>query len=289
VSGVAVLDPSTTPSGELTLAYITRVFSERLHLLPPLRWRLVEVPLGLDHPYWLDDPEFDLEFHVRELRLPPPGNETQLAEQVARIVARPLDRARPLWESYLIGGLQDGHVALLTKVHHAVADGVSGGEIHGILFDRSPDERKIPQGNPHGRRDRRPRDIELLGRGIAALPRQPVRALRALPTTIPNLETVPTLRGLPGAGLAARAVDRFHRAARRDGDGLLLESPAARAPRTRFNARITPHRRVAFGSLSLPEIKAIKNANGATVNDVIVALCTVPRCVRDARARGHRL
>jgi hypothetical protein len=102
VSAVAILDPSTTATGELTLADITGVFSERLHLLPPLRWRLVEVPLGLDYPCWLDDPDFDLEFHIRELHLPPPGTMSQLAEQVSRIVSRPLDRARPLWECYLL-------------------------------------------------------------------------------------------------------------------------------------------------------------------------------------------
>ena len=98
VSAVSILDPATAPEGKLTLADITRVFRERLHLLPPLCWRLVEVPLGLDDPRWLDDPDFDLEFHLRELYLPPPGNLAQLAEQVSRIVSRPLDRARPLWE-----------------------------------------------------------------------------------------------------------------------------------------------------------------------------------------------
>ena len=274
VSAVAVLDPSTAPNGKLTLNDITRVFAHRLHLLPPLRFQLVDVPLGLDHPYWLDDPDFDLEFHVRELHLPPPGDESQLAEQVARIVARPLDRARPLWECYLIGGLQGGHVALLTKVHHALVDGVSGAEILGILFDLSPDGREVPPPPPGQRQDRRPRDIELLARGVAALPRQPVRAIRALPATIPNLDTVPTLRGVPGAGLAVQAVNRAHRTATRNRDGRLLESPGARAPRTKLNARISPHRRIAFGSLSLPEIKAIKNAFHATVNDVVVALCT---------------
>jgi hypothetical protein len=98
VSAVSILDPATAPEGKLTLPDITRVFRERLHLLPPLCWRLVEVPLGLDYPRWLDDPDFDLEFHLRELYLPPPGNLAQLAEQVSRIVSRPLDRARPLWE-----------------------------------------------------------------------------------------------------------------------------------------------------------------------------------------------
>jgi WS/DGAT/MGAT family acyltransferase len=135
VSAVSILDSSTTPGGKLTLAEVAHVFRRRLHLLLPLRWRLVKVPLGLDYPYWLDDPDFDLEFHLRELHLPPPGKLEQLADQVSRIVSRPLDRVRPLWECYVIGGLEDGHVAPLIKMHHSVVDGVSGAEILGMLFD----------------------------------------------------------------------------------------------------------------------------------------------------------
>ena len=108
MGGLAILDPSTRPDGRLTLDAVHDLIAERLPLLPPLRWRLAEVPFGLDYPYWIDDPHFDLDFHVRELALPPPGSDDKLAEQVARIVARPLDRARPLWEAYLIHGLGDG-------------------------------------------------------------------------------------------------------------------------------------------------------------------------------------
>ena len=108
VGGLAILDPSTRPNGRLELADIHNLMAERLPLLPPFRWRLKPVPLGLDYPYWIDDPNFDLEYHVRELALAPPPTDEKLAEQVARIFARPLDRARPLWEVYLIHGLQDG-------------------------------------------------------------------------------------------------------------------------------------------------------------------------------------
>src|SRR2546426_3619201 len=135
VGGLAILDPSTAPGGSLDCEDIKRLMEERLPLLPPMRWRLAEVPLGLDYPYWVDDPDFDLDFHVRELALPAPGTDSKLAEQVARIVARPLDRARPLWELYLIWGLEGGGVAMLTKIHHAVIDGLSGAEIMGVLFD----------------------------------------------------------------------------------------------------------------------------------------------------------
>src|SRR5256886_10173477 len=111
VAGLAILDPSTAPGGKLDLADMQVLIAERLPLLPPLRWRLAEVPFGLDYPYWIDDPDFDLDFHIRELALPAPGSDEQLAEQVSRIVARPLDRARPLWELYLIHGLASGSTA----------------------------------------------------------------------------------------------------------------------------------------------------------------------------------
>ena len=144
VGGLAILDPGTAPGGKLELADVQRMIAERLPLLPPMRWRLAEVPFGLDYPYWVDDPDFDLDFHVRELALPPPGTDEKLAEQVARIVSRPLDRARPLWELYLIHGLEDGYVAMLTKIHHAAIDGLSGAEIMGVLFDLEPEGRELP-------------------------------------------------------------------------------------------------------------------------------------------------
>src|SRR3954465_5594262 len=120
VSSFAVYDPPTAPGGTLELEDICRLVGERIHLLPPFRWRLIEVPFGLDLPYWIEDPDFDLDFHIRESAVPPPGNGGRPAEPVARIFARPLDRNRPLWEIYLIQGLSGGRVALLTKIHHAV-------------------------------------------------------------------------------------------------------------------------------------------------------------------------
>ena len=117
--------------------------TERLHLLPTFRWRLVQVPLGLDHPYWVDDPSVDVDYHVRELALPTPGDDRQLAEQVARIAARRLDRSHPLWEIYVIHGLHDGAVALLTKMHHAAVDGASGAEVMGVLLDETAEGRAL--------------------------------------------------------------------------------------------------------------------------------------------------
>src|SRR5213076_1298239 len=170
VAGLAILDPSTRPDGKLELAAIQELIAGRLPLLPPLRWRLAEVPLGLDYPYWVDDPDFDLDFHVRELALPTPGTDAKLAEQVSRIVARPLDRARPLWELYLIHGLGSGSVAMLTKIHHSVIDGVSGAEVMGLLLDLSPEGRELPE-PPEHEYDRPPGELEMLSRGLLGLPR----------------------------------------------------------------------------------------------------------------------
>jgi WS/DGAT/MGAT family acyltransferase len=269
VAGVAILDPSTAPGGKLACADIERLVAERLPLLPPLRWRLVEVPLGLDYPYWIDDPDFDLHFHVREIALPAPGDDKQLAEQVARIVSRPLDRARPLWELYLIHGIQAGGVAMLTKIHHALVDGMSGAEIMGLLLDLTPEGREVPEPTDGATPDRPPSGLEMMARGLIGLPRYPLRALRALPTTVPNLEETP-LGTLPGATTVGRVAGRLQGLVR---GGDQTSRGGLRAPRTAFNGRISPHRRFAFGQLSLDDVKEVKNNHGCTVNDVVVSIC----------------
>ena len=270
VGGLAMLDPTTTATGTLELADMCRLMGERVPLLPPLRWRLVEVPFGLDYPYWVEDEDFDLDFHIRELALPPPGNRTQLGEQVARIMARPLDRARPLWELYLIHGVEGGLTAMLTKVHHAVIDGLSGAEIMSVLLDLAPEGRKLPAPRPRERSDGAPGEIEMLARGLLGVPRYPVRMLRALPSALPNLDET-AFSALPGAGLVARAASRLQRIGRDDGE--VVERMTLRPPRTSFNGRISAHRRFVFGQLSLDEVKAVKNEHGYTVNDVVVAIC----------------
>jgi WS/DGAT/MGAT family acyltransferase len=270
VGGLAILDPSTTPTGKLELVDLHNLMEERLPLLPPFRWRLVEVPFGLDYPYWVDDQEFDLEYHVRELALAPPGDKKQLSEQVARIMARPLDRARPLWELYLIYGLPEGFVAMLTKIHHSVIDGLSGAEIMGVLLDLAPEAREVevPVDAPPG--EQQPGDLEMLGRGLLGVPRYPLRLLRSLPSALPNLDET-AFSTLPGADTVARLSERLGRTVRREGE--VVERMNLKPPRTSFNARISPHRRFVFGQLSLDDIKTVKNEYGYTVNDVIVSMC----------------
>ncbi|WP_027007346.1 WS/DGAT/MGAT family O-acyltransferase [Conexibacter woesei] len=273
VGSLCVYDPSTAPGGELTIRDLCRMVSERLHLLPPFRWKLVNVPLGLDLPYWVEDPDFDLDFHIRESAIPPPGDDNKLAETVSRIFARPLDRTRPLWELYLIHGLPDGKVALLTKVHHAVVDGVSGNEILSVLLDSSPEGKDIePPASKH-KGERIPGDLEMLARGAAGIPRQPLRALRALPKTLPALTEVPGANAFPVVPELSKGLHKLRELAGAPGGAGILEVTSARAPRTPFNGRISAHRRFAFGSLSLDTVKAIKNELGITVNDVVVTLC----------------
>ena len=269
VAGLAILDPSTAPRGEVTIDDIEILLAERLPLLPPLRWRLAEVPLGLDYPYWVDDVDFDLDFHVRELALPSPGSDDQLAEQVARIVSRPLDRARPLWELYLIHGLESGYTGMLTKIHHSVIDGISGAEIMGLLLDLTPEGRELPPATDTVP-DHSPSELEMLSRGLLGLPRYPLRALRSLPAAVPNLDETP-FATLPGAAALGRLAGGLDRLVRRDGPRVVRTS--YRAPKTSFNGRVSPHRRFVFGQLSLDEFKAIKKAHGTTVNDVVVSIC----------------
>jgi diacylglycerol O-acyltransferase len=273
VGGLAIYDPSTAPGGTLGIPEICRLVSERLHMLPPFRWRLVQVPLGLDLPYWVEDEDFDLDFHIRESAVPPPGGDEQLANTVARIFARPLDRSRPLWELYLIHGLEGGRVALLTKVHHAVVDGVSGNEILTVLLDPSPEGREIEPPSEEGPAGRKPGDLEMLGRGVAGLARQPLRALRSVPTALPNLTELPGANAFPGVPALSRALTGARRALGGPQDPGILEVTSARPPRTCFNGPISAHRSFAFGSVSLDTVKAIKNAAGVKVNDVVVSVC----------------
>jgi diacylglycerol O-acyltransferase / wax synthase len=286
VSSFAVYDPSTAPGGTLELADLCRLIGSRLHLLPPFRWRLVQVPLGLDLPYWVEDPDFDLDFHVRESAVPPPATDRQIAETVARIFARPLDRSRPLWEVYLLRGLPEGRVGLLTKVHHAVVDGVSGNEILSVLLDPSPEGRDVPPPPEGPTGERVPTEFEMLGRGLAGLPFQPLRALRALPTTLPALTEVPGANAFPGVPTLSRGFAKLREMAGAPGGSDVLAVTTARPPRTSFNGRISPHRSFAFGGVSLERVKAIKSTMGVTVNDVVVALCATT--VRDwLRERGE--
>jgi WS/DGAT/MGAT family acyltransferase len=270
VGGLAILDGSTAPGGDVTFADIRALLAERLPLLPPMRWRLAEVPFGLDYPYWVDDAHFDLDFHVREIALPSPGDDRQLAEQVARIMSRPLDRAHPLWELYVIYGLGSGHLGMLTKIHHAVIDGMSGAEIMGLLLDLAPEGRELPDVAPSAG-ETSPGELELLARGIVAAPLYPWRVLRSLPHTLPNVGDARGVFGtIPGIDAVGRIAGKVQEVVTGES---AIEQGRLVAPRTSFDGRLSAHRRFTFGQLGLDDVKAVKNAHGCTVNDVVVSIC----------------
>src|SRR6201996_1314216 len=195
VGGLSVLDPAGAPA-PLTLARLTEVMAGRLPLVPVLRQKLLNVPLGLDQPYWVDDPDFDIEYHIRELALPRPGSDAQLREQIARLHGRPLDRSRPLWEIYLITGLAKRRAAVYTKIHHSAVDGASGTELLTVLFDLTPAGRELPAAEPY--QPERPPSLPVLAARtamrLAWRPVQTVRItnelVRILPTLAPPVNTL---------------------------------------------------------------------------------------------------
>ncbi|MEV4081952.1 wax ester/triacylglycerol synthase domain-containing protein, partial [Nonomuraea fuscirosea] len=132
IAGLAILDR------DVNRADLQALLQQRLPHVPAMRRKLAPVPLGLDHPYWTQEDDLDLDYHVREIGLPPPGDERQLADQVSRLHARRLDRGRPLWEIYLIHGLSGGRMGLYTKIHHAAVDGVGGADVLAALLDLTP-------------------------------------------------------------------------------------------------------------------------------------------------------
>ena len=258
VASLAIFDPDTAPR-PLGYEDVRALIESRLHLVPPFRRRLVEVPMGIDHPYWIEDPDFDLDYHLRHIAVPPPGDRFQLAELAVRISARHLDRTRPLWEMYVIEGLEGGFVAELTKIHHACIDGVAGAEILGVLLDIEPEPAPTPPPSEPWQWEREPSPGEMLMRGVIGAATRPRVGMRLARETVPALGTV-----MRNFALSAPGVKR------RDD---VLSRPAVQAPRTALNGTITPHRRFAFGSLPRSSVKNVKNALNATVNDVVMALC----------------
>lgn len=270
--GLAILDPSTAPGGKLTLEDLKEGIGKRLHLVPPFTMRLEEVPFGLDWPYWVRDEHFDLGYHCREIALPAPGDSRQLVEQAGRIYSRRLDRARPLWEIYLIHGLEDGRIALLSKTHHAAVDGLSGSEIMSALYDLTPEPREVDPPT-EAELDRSPPDgRDLLAHGLKSLPRYPVNLATRLGRLLPHVDVVPSVAGMPGSEWMSRSLSKARITLSRDSDGHVIERPSIKAPKGPYGGTVSPHRIFGIGSLSLDQVKEVKNAFGVKVNDVVVSL-----------------
>ena len=251
------------------------LFAERLHLLDPMRRKLVHVPFDLDHPYWIEDPHLDLDFHIRQTAVPPPGTDEQLAELVSRLIARPLDRSRPLWELYVIHGLPEGRIAQLTKVHHAAIDGVGGAQLLANILDLEPDAPARPGEVPPSEPE--PSQEQMLLRGLASLATRPykqgrlaVRLLRELPQIGKAFDWGSVAKAVPAP--VAQLFGQDPRA-EEDHPVEISHTGGLTRPSTAFNNKIGPHRRFAFTTVPLAEVKAVKTALGVTVNDVVLGMC----------------
>ena len=266
VNGLAIYD---RPSKDFDpYATVYERFASMVGVLEPMRRRVVEVPMGLDHPYWVMDPNFDLDFHIRHMSLAPPGRPDQLAEQISRIVGRPMDRSRPLWEVYVIEGLQEGTWALLTKYHHATIDGASGVIMINMLNDLSPDA-PPPGESPPWDPEEIPSDAELLRLAIGNLMRNPVKAMRTQLRIVRDFAAAAGVTGISSA--AQRAGDAIKSLASRP-DGQQVSVPLSAAPPTPWNRSITAHRRFAMRAAKVSDLKRLKAVTGGTLNDIVMAI-----------------
>ena len=286
VASLAIYDPSTAPGGGVRFKDVLRFFASRVAQFPQFRRRLVTLPLSLDRPYWIESSGLDVEFHVRHIALPHPGDWRQLCIQVARLHSRPLDRSKPLWEAYVIEGLHNvegvppGSFALYTKMHHAFVDGESGTELLKALHTLAPEaldttiEAHASGGPFHS--DREPTAIELYTRALAH-----------------NLQNVPTLARFSFdttrrlAGMSAQALTKLRSANERglletvksllggDLSTLLPRIP----PATRFSGKVSAHRVFTTAELPMADFKQIRRTvPEATINDQF--LCVVGGALR---------
>jgi diacylglycerol O-acyltransferase len=263
VAGVMIFDGDPPEYDEFVGA-----IESRLHLVPRYRQKLAFVPLAQGRPRWVDDPHLNLRYHVRATALPSPGSEEQLRLLAGRVFSQQLDRDKPLWEIWLVEGLEGGRFAVLSKTHHALVDGISGVDIFSVLFDTKPEPAVPPDPGKRWLPRPMPSSAQLLAEALIermTVPGEIVRGVRAL------------FRGprqiLGGVRDALAGV------------GALAFTGLNPAPPTPYNATIGPHRRYVWVRMSLEDVKAIKNSLGGTVNDVMIAL--VSRTLRrHMRRRG---
>jgi diacylglycerol O-acyltransferase len=256
IGSVGIYDPSTAPNGFVRFKDILQFIESRLGGAKSFRERLVRVPFDIDHPYWIQDPDFDLEYHVRHIALPAPGDWRQLCIQVARLHSRPMDLTKPLWEFIIVEGLDNieglpkGCFALVAKVHHAAIDGMSGVEMSAAVHDLSPDKsNRFAQED--WKPDSKPGIGDLLISGYFNALRQPQKYLETMARSVPGI-----------ARLASELTK-----------GDLSIAGARVPPKTRFNAKVSSHRVFDGVPFPLSDVRAIKDAvPGATVNDAILTI-----------------
>lgn len=257
LGGVAIFEagPLEAPSGGIDIARVQALIAARLHLIPRYRQRLAWIPFH-NHPVWVDDEHFNLSYHIRHTSLPRPGDEPQLKRLTGRLMSQQLDRGRPLWEAWIVEGLEGNRFALVTKIHHCMADGIAAVDLLTVLLNPSPDETVeepaswIPRPVP--------RPGELLRDELARQLRTPLDALESLREAFRH-----PLRAVGEAGdVVVAALELIGRG---------LPSP----PETPLNQPIGPHRRFDWTGVDLHDVKAVKNQLGGTVNDVVLTTVTL--------------
>jgi diacylglycerol O-acyltransferase / wax synthase len=242
----------------------------RLHLVPRYRQKLAFPPIEMGMPLWIDDPSFNLEYHIRHTALPDPGSEEQLLLLTARIFSQRLDRSKPLWEVWLVEGLEDGRFALISKTHHSMVDGVSGVDLATVLFDLSPVPQPVEQDGEAWVPHNEPSGAELVAAGVRGIVRSGIKLAAGALDSVRHPE-----RTLGGAREAA------------EGLGEIVWAGLNPAPKTPLNTEIGPHRRFVGVRAELEDFKLVKNAFGGTVNDVV--LTVVSGALRQfLRERGVR-
>ena len=256
IGSVLIYDPSTAPGGFVRFKDILSFIEGRLHMSETMRQKMVKVPFGLDYPYWVQDSNFDIEYHVRHIALPKPGDWRQLCILAARVFARPLDMSRPPWEITVVEGLDNipgvpkGAYAMLTKVHHAAIDGVSGVDMMNALHTMTPDkDAPLPPDNWRPEGD--PSQIGMFARGYVSNLVNPIRQAKAMRNALPGMFR--TAKGLINKEFDFKAL--------------------IKTPRTRFNGTVTPHRMFDSITFALKDIKAIRAlSEGSKLNDVMLSI-----------------
>jgi WS/DGAT/MGAT family acyltransferase len=249
IGGVTIIE-GPPPSMEEFLEQIRR----RLHLVPRYRHKLAYTAVDSGRPVWIDDPSFNLDYHIRHTALPAPGRWEQLQDLTARIFSQQLDRSRPLWEMWLIEGLEDDRFALITKTHHALIDGIAGVDLVTVLFDLSPDPLLIAHSGRAWKPHPEPGTAHLLAAGLLGAARAGVALAEGAIDAVAHPE---------------RALSRARDAA--EGVGEIVWAGLNPAPETPLNVPIGPHRRFVGVASRLEDYKLVKNAFGGTVNDVVLA------------------
>jgi diacylglycerol O-acyltransferase len=252
VGGVAILDPSTRPDGMLSYADLLQIMGSRIHLAPRFRQKVVLPPFALARPVWVDDPNFDLTFHVRRAALPRPRGRQELVDYVQRVFSRPLDRTKPLWEAYIIEEMENDLVAVITKVHHAMVDGLAAIDIASTMFDFSPEAQILTP--PPWEPAPEPTRADLLRDAVREQLTNPLSSLLQIGQR--TLETP--------SRVLRQVMDVL--------EGLLdVVGAGVLAPRSPLNRNVGPNRRFGMTEAPVQTFKDIKNALGGTVNDVVLA------------------